>query len=105
MKADLFCRLVKSHTGLQTTTEYKFHPKRRWRFDFAWPDHKLALECDGAVWTNGRHTRGSGFVKDMEKFNEAARLGWTVIKCTPDQLLSTYTLDLIREITQNKVAS
>lgn len=25
-------------------TEHRFHPVRRWRFDFAWPDEHLALE-------------------------------------------------------------
>lgn len=66
--------------------EYRFHSVRRWRFDYAWPDLHIALEVEGGVWTAGRHTRGSGFVKDMEKYNEAAIAGWTVLRCTPKQL-------------------
>ena len=66
--------------------EYRFHPHRKWRFDYAWPLHRLALEVDGGVWTQGRHTRGSGFLGDMLKFNNATLLGWRVLRYTPQQL-------------------
>ncbi len=58
--------------------EYRFHPVRRWRFDFAWPAQKLALECDGGQWkrNGGRHARDS----DREKLNAAAILGWRVMR-------------------------
>ena len=67
-------------------TEYRFHPTRKWRFDYAWPLKKIAVEIEGAVWTQGRHTRGSGFVKDMEKYNHAALLGWRIFRFTPQEL-------------------
>lgn len=60
--------------------EHRFHPKRRWRFDFAWLPEMLAVEVEGGVFSRGRHTRGSGFVEDCEKYAEAAILGWTVIR-------------------------
>ena len=60
--------------------EYKFHPTRKYRFDFAWPHKKIAAECEGAVWSVGRHTRGSGFIADCQKYNAAALLGWTVLR-------------------------
>lgn len=66
--------------------EFRFHPHRKWRFDYAWPLHRLALEVDGGVWTQGRHTRGSGFVGDLLKFNAATLLGWRVLRYTPQQL-------------------
>ena len=75
--------------------EYKFHPKRKWRFDYAWPDYKIALEVEGGIWTKGRHVRGTGFLKDMEKYNAATVLGWRVLRTTPTDLLKTDTLDLI----------
>ena len=77
--------------------EHRFHPTRRWRFDYAWPDFKVALEVEGGVWTRGRHTRGSGFVRDIEKYNEAHRLGWRVLRCTPDRLTTAATVALIRD--------
>jgi very-short-patch-repair endonuclease len=61
-------------------TELRFAPPRRWRFDLAWPDRKLACEVDGAIWTQGRHTRGAGVERDMEKYNAAALDGWRVLR-------------------------
>lgn len=55
---------------------------RRWRFDFAWPDAKLAVEVDGGTWSGGRHTRGSGYEKDTQKLNAANLLGWTLLRYT-----------------------
>lgn len=67
--------------------EYKFHPIRRWKFDFADPKNKIAVELEGGIWTNGRHTRGKGFKADTEKYNEAVKLGWKVLRyCGIDQM-------------------
>lgn len=67
--------------------EFRFDPERRWRFDFAWPEYRLAVEVEGAVWAQGRHTRGSGYVKDLEKYNSAAKAGWLVLRFTTEQVL------------------
>lgn len=75
--------------GLPTPeAEYRFDASRRWRFDWAWPDSKIALEQEGGVWIQGRHSRGAGMVKDFEKYNQAAVLGWRVFKATPKQIAS-----------------
>lgn len=70
----------------EPTPEYVFHPTRKWRFDYAWPVHRLALECNGGIWTQGRHNRGKGSLNDQEKLSEAAVLGWRVLYATPDDL-------------------
>lgn len=75
--------------------EYRFHPTRRWRFDFAFVDDKVSVEVDGGVWIQGRHTRPSGFIEDMHKMNEAAILGWTVIRVTGDMIRKGEALQLI----------
>jgi very-short-patch-repair endonuclease len=62
--------------------EYRFAPPRQWRFDFAWPDVKVAVEFEGGIWIKGRHTRGRGFENDCEKYNEAAARGWRVYRFT-----------------------
>lgn len=69
--------------------EYVFHPGRRWRFDFAWPDYKIALECEGGIFSMGRHTRGKGFIGDCEKYNQAMLDGWIVLRYT------THTIDRV----------
>ena len=63
--------------------EHKFHPTRRWRFDFAWPDKGVAVEVDGGTWgAKSRHTTGAGYEKDCEKLNAAALGGWLVLRYT-----------------------
>ena len=66
--------------------EFRFHPSRRWRFDFAWPDKKLAVEIEGGTWSGGRHTSGKGYRADCEKYSNAAIMGWAVIRVTTDML-------------------
>jgi very-short-patch-repair endonuclease len=62
--------------------EYRFHPKRRWRFDFAWPQRRLAVELEGGIFVHGRHVRARGYDNDCEKYNEAQLLGWRVLRFT-----------------------
>ena len=81
----------------EPVAEYKFHPTRLHRMDFAWPDHKLGLEVEGGVWTRGRHGRGSGVVKDMAKHTLAAEEGWRIIRVTPDNLYMLSTIDSIEK--------
>lgn len=100
---DVFTRLVDLKLKVVIRMEYRFNLERKWRFDYAIPDHMIAVEVEGGVWTGGRHTRGAGFVADMEKYNSAAALGWTLIRRTPDQLLTEETLGLIRAIIDQKI--
>lgn len=87
-------------SGLPSPTrEYRFHPVRRWRFDLCWPDKGLvALEVEGGIWNNGRHTRGLGFLKDMEKYNAATMMGWRVFRVTPQQIKEGVALGMLRNI-------
>ena len=85
--------------------EFRFHPTRKWKADFAWPFYRIFLEVEGAVWTQGRHTRGSGFVKDMEKYNEAAILGWSVLRCTPKELNNGQAIELVRRMIRSKTSA
>jgi hypothetical protein len=62
--------------------EFGFHPTRKFRFDFSWLPQKVALEVEGGTWVNGAHNRGWHFESDAEKYNEAAILGWLVIRVT-----------------------
>lgn len=73
-------------------TELRFHPERKWRFDLAWPDFKVAVEVHGGIHSGGRHTRGAGFERDREKMNEAALMGWLVLEVTDKQIRSGQAL-------------
>ena len=63
--------------------ELRFHAKRKWRFDFAWPGYRVAVEMDGGIFTGGRHSRGGPQYADgAEKRNAATMLGWRVLTYT-----------------------
>ena len=93
---DAFTRLCASELHVECVREYRFHEKRRWRFDYAIPAHKIAIEIDGGVWVLGRHNRPQGYIADLEKFNEAAANGWLVLKFTPQQQYSIKTIALLQ---------
>jgi very-short-patch-repair endonuclease len=78
--------------------EYHFHYERKWRFDFAFPDRKIAVEIEGGTWTKGRHTRPAGFAADCEKYNEATRLGWQVYRFTTGMIMTGEALEFIEEV-------
>lgn len=102
-KTDFFTILCRSDLKVECVKEHKFHPTRKWRFDYAIPAHKIAIEIDGGVWTQGRHTRPQGYINDMEKFNAAAAMGWLVLKFTPDTQCTAATLNIIRETINNRI--
>ena len=80
------------------TSEVQFMKTRRFRFDFAFVQDKIAIEVEGGVWIGGRHTRGSGYVKDMEKYNLATIEGWRVLRFTPQQLKQKETYGMIKKL-------
>lgn len=68
-------------------SEHKFHPVRRWRFDYAIPEAKLAIEYDGNAGfirqgAVSRHGSVIGMTGDCEKYNQARIHGWTIIRFT-----------------------
>lgn len=99
-KTDFFTTLCRSDLHVECVKEFRFHPERRWRFDYAIPSHKIAVEVEGGVWTGGRHTSPKGFLNDMEKYNAAALLGWRVFRYVPDTLHTTATLQMLRTAIQ-----
>ena len=66
--------------------EHRFDFDRRWRFDLAWPDDKIAVEVEGGIWIDGRHVRGKGFEADAIKYNRAQMLGWKVFRYSTGQV-------------------
>lgn len=69
--------------------QHRFHPKRQWLLDFAFPKVKLGIEIQGY----GRgHTSYEGMSRDCEKNNEAVRHGWSILFLMSDSIKSEYRL-------------
>jgi len=81
--------------------EYRFHPERRWRFDFCWPQQKVALEVEGGIWTNGAHNRGQHFISDCDKYNNATLAGWKVFRVTGSHIKSGDAVELVKRALAN----
>ncbi len=84
----IFKALIFKTLRSKVVPEYKFHPKRRWRFDYAVPDLMIAVEIEGGIFAKSRlgHSSGSGIKKDMEKYNMATLMGWKVLRYMPEQV-------------------
>lgn len=78
------------HDLPESVREYPFHPLRKWRFDFAWPEQRLTVELEGGASERrrGRHMRAHGFQRDCEKYNAAVLAGWRVLRYTAADLAS-----------------
>ena len=85
--------------------EYRFNSSRRWRLDYAWPAHRLALEVEGGVFASrqrdggrrrGRHVSITGFLNDLEKYNTLACYGWRLLRVIPSDLCTLPTIRLIQ---------
>jgi len=96
------------------TVHHRFHPTRKWELDRAWPEHLVAAEIEGGIY--GRqikchscgavqrarkkdgslgaiirpsygHASFSRFKTDAEKYNEAAKLGWLILRFIREDIL------------------
>jgi very-short-patch-repair endonuclease len=81
----------------EPVTEFRFHPVRKWRFDFAWPEKMLAIEVNGGTWNAGRHARGKGLSNDAEKGAVAQIMGWMVLSVTSDMVRSGEAIKYVLE--------
>ena len=91
--------------------EFRFWEGRKFAFDYAWPEHKIAMEVEGGLFGNGKncrlckrpqamgHTSVTGILRDIEKYNHAAVLGWRIVRVTPDKLTALSTIELLNTIT------
>ena len=89
----LHCRTA----GIKVEAEFKFHPVRKWRADFAIPSRMILIEIEGGVWISGRHQTGTGFSADCEKYSHAALLGYRVFRFTPEMVKRGDAVNMIEE--------
>ena len=78
--------------------EFKFHPKRKWRADFHLVEKMILVEVEGGIWSGGRHTRGKGYLGDMEKYNAATVMGYRVIRFSTEQVKSGLAIQQIEKM-------
>lgn len=95
----MFAALCLAQGLPEPVPEFEFAKEagRKWKFDWAWPSKAIALEIEGGIWRGGRHNRPIGFLKDMEKYNAAALLGWRVFRCTTDEFNSGDVFGLLNK--------
>jgi hypothetical protein len=106
----IFKALCRAHHLPEPVAELQFAKPRRWRFDFAWPAENggIFLEVDGGAFAGkpctfcgqrkgGRHNRGAGFLKDIEKINHATLLGWRCIRATPQMVESGEVFEILKQ--------
>lgn len=67
---------------------YRFHESRRWEWDFAWVERRLAVELQGGQWQRGRHTRGGkAYQNELEKHRAAVMSDWWCLCYTTDDIM------------------
>ena len=91
--------LFKSLGGWGLVKEYKFAESRRFRFDYYHPSG-VSVELEGGVWTRGRHTRPSGFLNDMEKYNLAASMGILVFRIPSHDISAKWISPIVKTINE-----
>jgi len=83
--------------------EYRFHPRRKWRFDFILQDRQTfehyytAIEIEGGLYSRGRHVRGKGYQADLDKYNAAAADGWFVFRFSTQDVLTGRAKKFLQE--------
>lgn len=85
--------------------EYRFHPVRKWRIDYYFEQGgiRVALEIEGGIWSGGRHTRGSGFLGDIEKYNAMAADRIFLVRAPSTQLPKMETIETLKQIFNPKL--
>ena len=96
-----FILLWKEIGGQKLEEEFRFHPVRKWRFDFAHTKAKVAIEIEGGIWGQSRHTKAVGYIKDCEKYNAAIFDGWDVVRL-PSYWINTETLTNVKKLIKER---
>lgn len=102
-EAHILLEIHLKELGIEFEPEYTFHPVRRWRFDYVlsgksfYQIGKIGIEIEGGIFTQGRHTRGQGYLGDLEKYREAAALGYKVYRFSTQEVLNGTAREFIKE--------
>jgi len=109
---DMFVMLIEKELGVEVWPEFYFSTERLYRFDYAIPlkprnsgELKIAIEQEGGIWAKGNsgHSSGTGIQRDMDKNNLAIAQGWVIIRRTPDQMMTSETIELIKVLMKQRI--
>ena len=95
-EAHLLLEAHMTELGIKFMREFQFDTSRKWRADYQFDLDKL-VEIEGAVWTQGRHTRGVGYVADLEKYRTAAALGYRVYRFSTQEVLDGTAKEFLKK--------
>lgn len=117
-KFDTVSMFLKSQLNVDVVKEYRFAPPRLWKCDYAILQYKIAVEVEGGAFkvrryvskrtgqlvttVGGRHNSAKGFIADMEKYNAYTLLGWSLLRYTPQQILTMQTINDIMVLIDTK---
>lgn len=101
--------------GVALERELRFCPGRRWRFDYAHKEARVAIEINGGIWKRGRHNRAvastrnakgeivrRGLLGDYEKLNAAAKMGWAVFQLGGDMVDDAQQIEAIMDAIEER---
>jgi very-short-patch-repair endonuclease len=89
---DLLEQMLKD-AGYDADREYRWHPSRKFRSDFALVQDRILIEIEGSG-----HRTYSRFLSDIDKYNQATVHGWSLLRCQPKQVAGGYIMDLLEEM-------
>ena len=99
----VLCKLIESEVkdeGFDIPyPEYKFNTFRKFRFDFAWPNYKFALEIEGGTKSKtGGHRAFNRYHSDLEKYNLAAEEGWIIYRVLTEEINKGNIRNLVKAL-------
>lgn len=95
---ELFALHIRADKLPEPVREFRFHETRLWRFDFAWPTMKFAVEVQG-----GCHSIKMRLHKDIQKRAHALMAGWTVLEVDPEAVRSGEAIAWLKALLWERV--
>lgn len=97
---EIFEKKIRAYMIPQPVREFKF---KQYRFDFAWPILKVAVEIDGGTYIGGAHVRGKGYERDCKKNNLAQVEGWVVLRADRNMVKTAEFAKLVRKMISRRI--
>jgi hypothetical protein len=65
----------------------------------------VAIEIEGGIFTNGRHTRGRGYQRDLDKYSAATARGWRVLRFSVEDILRGREIEILKAVAAATIGS